>query len=128
MLADVISYHVFQLFTDRLFIKRFEEIKHLSCLTISTAIACFLSTSELDLSLTQVSNSMRTTGPFRLCRPDQSQSQLFTIIKRRRHYFNNGDNLQPSNEYFIPSAPSNPAFMVVGRSTFILLVCKDSRL
>ena len=140
MLADVISRHVSQLLADRLLLKGWEELVKTYRLfhdiyPLSSAAGwmfeyyCHRMLSEQEnrqISLTplmDVKNSKRQTGLFKLCRRDRIKSQpltTLTITKRQRHHFQNGDDLELSQEkYFIPTLTSNPAydgFMIVDQS------------
>jgi hypothetical protein len=129
MLADIITYHVFQLLADKLFVRGFENMvktyrlfHDLNPLSVSAGwifeyyCHCIISGDggrKLSLiPLTLTSSSIRKKIPVKLCRPNRNEEGLpFPLTTRHRHHFGNEDKLNLSNEeYFIPNQTNKPAY------------------
>jgi hypothetical protein len=129
MLADIITYHVFQLLADKLFVRGFENMvktyrlfHDLNPLSVSAGwifeYYCHRIISgdggrKLSLiPLTLTSSSIRKKIPFKLCRPNRNEESLpFPLTTRHHHHFGNEDKLNLSNkEYFIPNQTNKPAY------------------
>ena len=129
MQVDIITYHVFQLLADKLFVRGLENVvktyrlsHDLNPLSVSAGwifeYYCHRIISgdggrQLSLiPLTLTSSSIRKKTPFKFCRPNRNEEGWsFPLTTRHRHHFGNEDKLNLSNEeYFIPNQTNKPAY------------------
>ena len=140
MLVEAISRHVCMLLAGELFKQGFEEIartyrmfRDINPLSVGAGwmfeYYCHRMLSEKHsrkinlLPLTKVSNSHRKRGTFKLCRPDGSQGQLFTITRRQRHHL---DSKEFSDEkYFSPCGSTKLAYEVVDQSIYLFQMTRQ---